>query len=139
MISGLKNSLEERAYLNGFEDEVIENGERRNLSEVKSNTIVSDEKDKHITSPSSGTLVSYSNAAVSISRSKLSAEKLKELKEDLSDRDYNLKKLSIETVFEFAGYLLVSLVGILSGLILINWWSPNSIPEAIDRFTNLIN
>jgi serine/threonine protein kinase len=126
MISGLKNSLEERAIISGHISEVEVNNQIQNQSSLVS-TFFEEEQ----------ALSNYARP-ISISKAKLSAEKIKELKDDLSDRDYRYTiDDSTTPSFEFTGYFLTSIAGILFGLVVVNWLSPSSIPETIDRLTGI--
>ena len=127
MISGLKNSLEERALISGKVEDVNSNLNYKTEPEP----VVSTFRDEEF-SP-----FAQQRAPVSISKAKLSAQKIQKLKDDLSDRDFKEESEPVSISYEFIGYFLTSLAGVLFGLVLVNWLSPSSIPEALDRFTGL--
>lgn len=129
MISGLKNSLEERAYISGHLIHAEELGEA----------------DSHRVEPGAfDTYEQYiSNEAskgyVSVSNSRLSPQKLEILKTDLSEREYVIDEDDESRgLFEYLGYFMTIAVGIICGLLVINWLSPSSISEALSRLMGLI-
>ena len=126
MITGVKNSLEERAYLSGH---VMPDESTQGVNSIN----INQSHDPFDTSGYSAPVASFQ--PVSVSRGKLSTEKIKELNVDLNARDFDYYDGG--SVVDWIGYFFTIVLGIFSGLLIMNWLYPSAITEAITKVSGL--